>query len=802
LVIQLTAVLLTSLFVAYNRRQELGRPAFASSQHWTSQRVHNRVKMKPPPWVRLEQATDGKALPSSFVMNQRLISLCLVLSLIGFATWVLWPEPLDIYSPGQSATDDVTVTESAGPIADAETGLKPKASRDLSASDLEANYPSWTTPPDRERDLHGVVLGPEGQPFAGAKIEVWRPAKQGMATLDLVQSKSALKVMQAVSNQQGEFRAPLSAGSVYDLSATAEGLASSLVKGCQAGEKLIVRLKPVTTVYGQVTIQKTGEPLAGCNVRIFGMGGRGSRSNTVTDAEGRYRLEDIAVGDYFLEVRPTDWQMPGWQDVTTKLGRDLEFNFELEEGFTLHGKVVDAVSKLAIANAEVSDSWVFRKTVRTNKAGEFTLRGLENYDGEFEVHARAAGYGLRAKSGSKKDIGNPFAMELLAAHTVIGTLLNAQGKPVKGAYVAAVASTEVEDVQQIDWRACQSEADGRFHIANVRADVQHTLQVRKQGFGSLLYELPPHKPQATQVDMGVIYLPAASRIGGRIHNEDGDGVAGIQVQLTGWNSDRGNYGRPPDEGLSHYIGTTKLRSDDLGRFRFSDLSEGVYRLAIMRSGMAQIDPLKIAVGIAQSKDVEILVPKGGEISGTVLDPDGNPFEGAYVRLRAEKETVYGSTSVQSSKDGKFNFTGLVPGNYGIEISEPWGRDHEEPLLPASLTNLQPGRLDVVLQFKRGQYIRGQVVDEQGMPIRHAVVRASLPGRPSVSTDFTGSDGKFTLRIPIGEIVDLFADPPYGSRGVDGGQIIWSPDGSEYGLVVPGISAGTNGLVLRLPWKLP
>ncbi len=163
--------------------------------------------------------------------------------------------------------------------------------------------------------------------------------------------------------------------------------------------------------------------------------------------------------------------MPDWQDVTTKPGRDLEFNFELEAGYTLRGKVVDAVTKQAIAGAEVSDSWVFRKIVRTNEAGEFTLRGLEHYSGEFEVHARSDGYGLLAKAGSKKDIGSSFDLELLPAHTVIGTLLNNNGNPVAGAYVAAVASTDVEDVQQIDWKACQSEADGRFHVPNVRPDI-------------------------------------------------------------------------------------------------------------------------------------------------------------------------------------------------------------------------------------------------------------------------------------------------------------------------------------------
>jgi len=303
--------------------------------------------------------------------------------------------------------------------------------------------------------------------------------------------------------------------------------------------------------------------------------------------------------------------------------------------------------------------------------------------------------------------------------------------------------------------------------------------------------------------MGVIYLPPASRISGRIHNEDGDGVAKIQLLLTGWNKDRGKYGRPPDGELAHYIGTTKLRSDDLGRFQFSDLAEGVYKLEVKRSGMAQIKPMKIEVGTGQDRDdIEILVPKGGEISGLVLDPDGNPFEGAYVRLRVEKVAAYSSTSLKTDKDGKFSFTGLAPGDYGIEASEPWGSDLEEPLLPASSTNLQSGTQGLVLQFKRGQYIRGQVVDEQGTPINQAVVRASQPNLRSVSSDFTGPDGNFTLRIPLGEIVDLHAEPPYGSRGVDGGRILWTVDGSEYGIDMPSISAGTSGLVLRLRWTLP
>ncbi len=79
----------------------------------------------------------------------------------------------------------------------------------------------------------------------------------------------------------------------------------------QGKSGILIRLTPEQTMSGRVTDVDTGEPVRGMAVvpcrYLSGGGGRmlapAGRSGT-TDEDGRYRLEGLAPGEYYLEVRP------------------------------------------------------------------------------------------------------------------------------------------------------------------------------------------------------------------------------------------------------------------------------------------------------------------------------------------------------------------------------------------------------------------------------------------------------------------------------------------------------------------
>ena len=73
---------------------------------------------------------------------------------------------------------------------------------------------------------------------------------------------------------------------------------------------------------------------------------------------------------------------------------------------------------------------------------------------------------------------------------------------------------------------------------------------------------------------------------------------------------------------------------------------------------------------AEIRDLEIMLRRGGTISGRVLGPDGLPLEFAEVealrpRLQSNQRILVPIGSAQSSADGRFTINGLPTGSYYI-----------------------------------------------------------------------------------------------------------------------------------------
>lgn len=126
-------------------------------------------------------------------------------------------------------------------------------------------------------------------------------------------------------------------------------------------------------------------------------------------------------------------------------------------------------------------------------------------------------------------------------------------------------------------------------------------------------------------------------------------------------------------------GSRTTMTDDMGRFAFPGLPAGRYSLAASKPGYVAVrygqrvpgagrsgTPIQLADG--QELDVHLLMPKGGVITGTVLDENGEAMPGTPVRvlrygLRGSERTLQQAGSGSTDDRGVYRVYGLQPGEY-------------------------------------------------------------------------------------------------------------------------------------------
>jgi len=688
----------------------------------------------------------------------------------------------------------------AAPPAAAQAGADPAAGLARASAVLGADADGAPAAPgaaaaaaDRARDLHGIVVGPDGRPYAGAEVAVILPARQGEGGLDMAVANASTAIARQQTDSAGRFSFAVEPGRRYDLDARAPGLIAPLLRNCQAGEHAILQLQLDSSLRGRVLEPDGRTPVAQARLRLFRMGGIGRNVEGSSDAAGAFVIGGLDPGEWSLEVEAAGWPEQNWQTFPVLPGAVNERDVILESGVTLRGVVVDALTRAPIAGAEISGSWVFSSIARSESDGSFALPMLKPGAWAWEYHARARGYGRRSWERAGALPEEPVIVELSAARRLSGRITGS-GEPLLGAYVAAVSSESGAEGQQIDWQAVRSGRDGAFQIEDLRPDLAHALLVRHPGFGSVVYELPPEEMLQDSLDVGTVDLAPAAGISGRAVDEEGHPIAGLQLRLNGGNQDRGRWSAQRLTDLGYYVERIAARTDDLGRFAFTDLAPGTYSLTGIRQSLDVGSPVTVTVASGQQLEgVELLVAAGLKISGIVVDPDGRPVAG--VRVLAYNEKSREAPALKATEaDGVFVVPGLLAGEYRLEFQPR--RDWDEPEQPGALFEVRlegvaagTENLEVRMPWLRS--IRGRVVHEDGSPAQ-AFVGAPGSGPWTYYSTATLPDGTFALWVPDGATLELAVQ----ARADSGNRII--TDGPPHEIRVPGVVSGTQDLVVTLP----
>jgi hypothetical protein len=275
--------------------------------------------------------------------------------------------------------------------------------------------------------------------------------------------------------------------------------------------------------------------------------------------------------------------------------------------------------------------------------------------------------------------------------TLAGTVLDASGSPVAGASVSAELEDDPNEVV-----VAESGADGGFALVGVAAG-RHRLRV--EGPGVLSAEVRFVPAPASQVRVVVSREVAVE---GRVLALDGRGTAGVAVRLT-----RG--GQP-----------LEATSDASGRFRFTGLPEGRYRVWAFRGEQASAALAAERLGAGPFAAIDLVLAPAAVLAGRVVNTASGGGVVADVTLVADDPDEPPRTA-RSDADGRFRVEGIPFGR--------WTGDAHAPgyLSADAIRFLAASDYAPVIQLEPGAAVSGRVVDADGRPLEGATVLARGQG---------------------------------------------------------------------------
>jgi protocatechuate 3,4-dioxygenase beta subunit len=158
--------------------------------------------------------------------------------------------------------------------------------------------------------------------------------------------------------------------------------------------------------------------------------------------------------------------------------------------------------------------------------------------------------------------------------------------------------------------------------------------------------------------------------------------------------------------------------------------------------------------LAIAKPVRSAPPLAGRsITGKVIDETGAPAAGVTVTFTPNGKAT-GRYKMRSDEDGTFFLDG-VPEDAG-SLS---GKKHGYTSTPLAIEAGSDDVTGLTLTVRASQGVKGQVVDGDGKPVDHAIVKCAGDDGASATS---GSDGTFELDIDAEGCDAIASHPDYGS----------------------------------------
>ena len=476
--------------------------------------------------------------------------------------------------------------------------------------------------------------------------------------------------------------------------------------------EVTVTLETGGTIHGKV-VDRHSRPMPGAVVLAVSPSNMGGNDETSTrggffqgraNKQGRYRLEHVDAGVYFLVMARADEALTltsllgslNFDLVTVGAGEDVEYDLvDLSSGGTrVHGRVLASDMQVTrgqvIAMGYESDSLLGfdLKIARIDRDGSYEFEGLSSGEYQFQLESIGGDVG-----DVRLIVDIPDAPEYrLDLHVpdgrIEGRVLDAvTGDPLNGVRLRVEAADALEpqglvgqmigDDAGVSW--ARTDEDGHYSVARLPAgDYELVAGTHTWGSSDHATSDPLIVSLATdEVRRGTdFHLQPARQVEVHVRGDDAQPLAGARI--------RARHVERPDE--VNAWGWT----DEAGVARIGGLIEGVYDLTVGHDDFAEGRLLAVELVPGETPPIELTLVRGVEVIVTVLGANGQPVSGGAARLvpaRGEGDaaaeallrTMLDGSGV-SDADGRLNLGRYTPGEYVLEARRGAEQYREELII--------------------------------------------------------------------------------------------------------------------------
>ena len=317
-----------------------------------------------------------------------------------------------------------------------------------------------------------------------------------------------------------------------------------------------------------------------------------------------------------------------------------------------------------------------------------------------------------------------------------GRVLTGVGRPAVRASIRALGLSGADQI-------ITAEADGRFEFTELKPDT-YRITASKAGYVTLDYGQKRAFERGTQLTLADgqalanidITLPSGGAIAGRVFDENGDPLEGVNVRAL---QSRYSGGR---NRLLPVPGVGARGTDDTGRYRLFGMPPGDYVVVATPTNNPRFLPAKnqigyapsyypgaampseaqaVTVGLSQTTagvDFALVAAAPSRISGAAFDSSNRPLgSNGTVALTTTDRSGGLAIAVQTrvNPDGSFQLMNVAPGEYVLQAIGPRPADQrgegEFAAMPLAVNGQDIG--DLVLQTSAGSRAAGRVLFEEG-----------------------------------------------------------------------------------------